>query len=93
MEAVGARVPASGQMRGIRAGFLEEVVPDSHLEEGFIDRRRTERVYGAEETAWRQERDQQHPQSTLKKAVGGKVKNKRGFGLNSIDGESLKTCI
>lgn len=37
MKAAGARVLASGQVRGIRAGFLEEVVPSSHLEEGLTD--------------------------------------------------------
>lgn len=35
VKAVGARVLASGQMRGIRAGFLEEAAPNSHLEEGI----------------------------------------------------------
>lgn len=37
MKVVRARVWASGQVRGIRAGFLEEVVPNSHLEEGLND--------------------------------------------------------
>lgn len=48
-------------------------------------RRRTKWVDGEEEIDRRQKREQQHFQSTLKEATG--------FGFNSIDEESLKTCL
>lgn len=69
MKAVGARVLVSGQMRGIRAGFLEEAVPNSHLEEGLNDSQATKDKAGMWGRGNRQEREQRL-WSTLKEAMG-----------------------
>lgn len=50
---VKARGMASDQKRGIRAGFLEEVLSDSHLEEGIgVSQVKKNRVFGAEGAVW-----------------------------------------